>query len=74
MTKKEQSIEAEGIVTKALGGDKFLVKLKNSEHEIQAYISGKMRKFYIKIVPGDEVTVAISPYDLGKGRIIYRER
>ena len=71
---KEESIEAKGVVTKALGGDKFIVRLKDSEHDIQAYIAGKMRKFYIKIVPGDEVTVAISPYDLEKGRIIYRER
>jgi translation initiation factor IF-1 len=71
---KEQPLEVNGVITSALGGDKFLVKIDESEHVIQSYISGKMRKHYIRIVPGDRVTVELSPYDLEKGRIIYRER
>jgi len=70
---KEKAIETKGTVSAALGGDKFEVLLE-SGHTIQAYIAGKMRKHYIKIVPGDNVTVELSPYDLTKGRITYREK
>ncbi|MBQ5780484.1 MAG: translation initiation factor IF-1 [Spirochaetaceae bacterium] len=70
---KEEAIEVEGIVREALPNTIFRVALQNN-HEILAYLSGKMRKHYIRIVPGDKVKVALSPYDLNKGRIIYRER
>tara|TARA_Y100000034_G_scaffold48390_2_gene59761 strand:+ start:707 stop:979 length:273 start_codon:yes stop_codon:yes gene_type:complete len=70
----EGKIEIQGTVTAALGGDKFMVKLEGSNQEVMAYMAGKMRKFYIRIVPGDKVTVELSPYDLTKGRITYRER
>jgi translation initiation factor IF-1 len=52
----------------------FRVKLDNNNHEILAHISGKMRKFYIRILPGDKVSVELSPYDLTRGRIIYRSK
>ncbi len=71
---KEEPLEVHGVITAALGGDRFLVTLDESEHEVHAYIAGKMRKHYIRIVPGDRVTVELSPYDLTKGRITYRER
>lgn len=61
----------EGEVLDAMPNAMFKVRLENG-HEIIAHISGKMRKFYIRILPGDRVTVEISPYDLSKGRITYR--
>lgn len=64
-------LQLEGEVIEAKPNAMFLVKLENG-HEIIAHSSGKMRKFYIRILPGDKVTVEISPYDLNKGRIIYR--
>ncbi len=70
---KEEAIEIEGIVKEALPNTLFRVELKN-KHMILAHLSGKMRKHYIRIVPGDSVTVALSPYDLTRGRIIFRER
>ena len=70
---KEEAIEAEGLVKQALPNTMFRVELQNN-HVILAHLSGKMRKHYIRIVPGDTVRVALSPYDLTKGRIIYRER
>ncbi|MBP5793866.1 MAG: translation initiation factor IF-1 [Spirochaetaceae bacterium] len=70
---KEESIEFEGIVKEALPNTMFKVELQNG-HEILAYLSGKMRKHYIRIVPGDSIRVALSPYDLNRGRIIFRER
>ncbi|MGE4453896.1 MAG: translation initiation factor IF-1 [Sphaerochaeta sp.] len=70
---KEEAIEVEGVVREALPNTMFRVELQN-EHVILAHLSGKMRKHYIRIVPGDTVRVALSPYDLTKGRIIYRER
>ena len=70
---KEEAIEVEGIVREALPNTMFRVDLQNN-HVILAHLSGKMRKHYIRIVPGDSVRVALSPYDLTKGRIIYRER
>ena len=68
---KEDSIEVQGKVTAALANTQFKVKL-DSGHEIIAHIAGKIRKHFIRILPGDIVTVAISPYDLTKGRITFR--
>lgn len=70
---KEEAIEVEGIVKESLPNTMFRVELAN-EHIILAHLSGKMRKHYIRIVPGDKVKVALSPYDLNRGRIIYREK
>jgi len=70
---KEEAIEVEGIVRESLPNTMFRVELKNG-HIILAHLSGKMRKHYIKIVPGDTVKVALSPYDLTRGRIVFRER
>lgn len=68
---KQTAIEQEGLVEAALPGATFTVRLENG-HLVKAHISGKMRKFYIKILPGDKVKLAMSPYDLTKGRITYR--
>jgi len=68
-----ETIEVEGEVTELLPNTKFKVKLPNG-HSVVAHISGKMRMFYIKIIPGDKVLVEISKYDLGKGRITYRKK
>ncbi|MEJ2315068.1 MAG: translation initiation factor IF-1 [Nitrospirota bacterium] len=68
---KEESIEVQGTVVETLPNAKFRVKLDN-EQVIMAYISGKMRMHFIKILPGDKVLVELSPYDLTKGRITYR--
>lgn len=68
---KEDKIQLEGEVLDALPNAMFRVKLEN-DHELVAHISGKMRMHYIRILPGDRVTVEISPYDLSKGRITYR--
>lgn len=70
---KEEAIEVEGVVLDALSNAKFSVELENG-HKVLAYPSGKMRKFFIRILPGDRVTVALSPYDLGKGRITFRHK
>ncbi|MBX2868190.1 MAG: translation initiation factor IF-1 [Acidiferrobacterales bacterium] len=70
---KEEGIEMEGTVTETLPNTQFRVKLENG-HEIIAHISGKMRKHYIRILRGDTVTVQLTPYDLSKGRITFRER
>ena len=70
---KEEAIEVEGVVKEALPNTMFRVEMQN-KHVILAQLSGKMRKHYIKIVPGDSVKVALSPYDLNRGRIIFRER
>ena len=70
---KEEAIEIEGIVKEALPNTMFKVELKNG-HIILAHLSGKMRKFYIRIVPGDKVRIALSPYDLTRGTIIFREK
>ncbi len=71
MPKKKDVIEVEGVVTEALPNAMFRVKLQN-EHLILAHISGKMRLNFIRILPGDKVLVELSPYDLTRGRIIYR--
>jgi translation initiation factor IF-1 len=68
---KEESIEVQGKVTQALANTQFRVRLENG-HEIIAHIAGKIRKHFIRILPGDTVTVSISPYDLNKGRITFR--
>ena len=70
---KEEAIEVEGIVKEALPNTMFRVELQNG-HIIMAHLSGKMRKHYIRILPGDSVKVALSPYDLDRGRIIFRQR
>ena len=70
---KEDVLEMEGEVLENLPNATFKVKLENG-HEVLGYISGKMRMNYIRILPGDKVTVAISPYDLSKGRITFREK
>ena len=74
MAKEEdQAIEVTGTVTKVLPATMYKVRLENG-HEVLAHISGKMRKFFIKIATGDKVTLEISPYDLTKGRIIFRHK
>ena len=70
---KQQSIVQDGTITEALSNAMFRVELENG-HVITAHISGKMRMYYIKILPGDKVRLEMSPYDLTKGRIIYRYR
>jgi translation initiation factor IF-1 len=71
MPKKEEKIEVEGTVIEALPGTQFRVELDNG-HEVLAYLSGKMRRYYIRILLGDRVRVEVSPYDLTRGRITYR--
>jgi len=73
MGKKEEAIEVEGVVTEALANTRFRVQLDNG-HNIIAHVAGKMRKHFIRIVPGDKVRIELSPYDLTKGRITFRER
>ncbi len=68
---KQPSIEQDGSIIEALSNAMFRVELKN-KHVITAHISGKMRMHYIKILPGDKVKVEMSPYDLSKGRIVFR--
>ena len=70
---KEDNIELEGLVVETLPNTTFKVKLEN-DHIITAHISGKMRKNYIRILTGDKVKVEMSPYDLTKGRIIFRDK
>jgi translation initiation factor IF-1 len=70
---KEESIEIEGTIVEALPNTMFRVKLDN-DHIVTAHISGRMRKHYIRILTGDRVTVQLTPYDLSKGRIIFRNR
>jgi translation initiation factor IF-1 len=71
MTTKEEKIEVEGTIVEALPGTQFRVELDNG-HKVLAYLSGKMRKYYIRILLGDRVRVELSPYDLTRGRITYR--
>ena len=70
---KEDVIEVEGVVVEALPNTNFKVELENG-HQILAHISGKLRMNYIKILPGDKVKVELSPYELTKGRITWREK
>ncbi len=71
MSKKEDKIETEGTIVEALPNTQFRVELDNG-HQVLAYLSGKMRKYYIRILLGDRVRVELSPYDLTRGRIVYR--
>ncbi len=73
MAKDDNKIKMEGTVIEALPGTQFRVKLENG-HEVLAYLSGKMRKYYIRILLGDRVQVEMSPYDLTRGRITFRQR
>lgn len=68
---KEEALRVEAVVKQSLPNATFLVTLDNG-HEVLAHVSGRMRMHYIRILPGDHVTVEISPYDLKKGRIVYR--
>lgn len=70
---KEQAIEATGTVVEEVRGA-FRVKLDNADHVVLCRLAGKMRKFRIRVVPGDRVRVEMSPYDLSRGRITFRER
>jgi translation initiation factor IF-1 len=73
MAKDEDKIQVEGTVVEALPGTQFKVRLETN-HEVLAYLSGKMRKYYIRILLGDRVRVEMSPYDLTRGRIVYRHK
>ena len=70
---REEKVEAEGEVLEALGGGMFRVAL-DSGHELIAYTAGKMRRYRIRMAPWDRITVQISPYDLTRGRIVYRHK
>ena len=70
----DDTIEVEATVTQSLPNAMFKLKLDDADKEILGIISGKMRKFFIRILPGDRVKVQLSPYDLTKGRIVYRQR
>jgi translation initiation factor IF-1 len=70
---KEEKLELEGKVIESLPNTQFLVELENG-HRILAHVSGKIRMYYIRILPGDRVTVELSPYDLTRGRITYRHK
>jgi len=72
MSGTKEVIELTGTIVETLPGTQFRVKLENG-HEIIAHVAGKMRKHFIRIVPGDSVTVELTPYDLTKGRITYRK-
>ena len=73
---KEQAIQVEGVIKETLPNAMFRVEVEMGEntHEVLAHVSGKMRMHFIKILPGDVVTLEISPYDLNRGRIVYRQK
>lgn len=73
MAKEDDKLQLEGTIIEALPGTQFRVRLDNG-HEILAYLSGKMRKYYIRILLGDRVKVEVSPYDLTRGRIVFRQK
>jgi translation initiation factor IF-1 len=73
MPAKEEKLEFEGEVLEALSNGKYRIALENG-HEVLGYIAGKMRRFRIRILPGDQVKIELSPYDLTRGRIVYRHR
>jgi translation initiation factor IF-1 len=73
MAKEEDKIQVEGTIVEALPATQFRVRLDNG-HEVLAYLSGRMRKYYIRILLGDRVRVEVSPYDLARGRIVYRQK
>ncbi|HEY7796080.1 MAG TPA: translation initiation factor IF-1 [Gaiellaceae bacterium] len=70
---KEEKVELAGSISEACGGGMFRIVLDNG-HETLGYTSGKMRRYRIRMAPGDRVTIELSPYDLTRGRIVYRER
>jgi translation initiation factor IF-1 len=72
----ENAIQLEAVVVKALPNAMFLVEadVASGKHEVLAHVSGRMRKNFIRILPGDRVTVEVSPYDLKRGRIVYRQK
>ncbi len=72
MVKNKDTLEVKAVVLEALPNAMFRVELIDTKHQLLAHVSGKMRKNFIKILPGDKVLVEISPYDLTRGRIIYR--
>lgn len=72
MANNKEVIELEGVIVETLPGTQFRVELNNG-HQIIAHVAGRMRKHFIRIVPGDQVTVELTPYDLSKGRITYRK-
>ncbi|HMS31921.1 MAG TPA: translation initiation factor IF-1 [Candidatus Saccharibacteria bacterium] len=72
MPKVKDVIQLNGVVIESLPGTQFKLELENG-HSIQAHMAGKMRKNYIKLVPGDKVVVELTPYDLSKGRIVFRK-
>jgi translation initiation factor IF-1 len=74
MAVKEEKIEVNGEVVEALRSGNYRVQLENGGHEVLAYTAGRMRKYRIRIVTGDMVRVELSPYDLTRGRIVYRQR
>lgn len=73
---KQDAIQMEAVVLKALPNAMFLVQavIGDNKHEVLAHVSGRMRKNFIRILPGDRVTVELSPYDLKRGRIVYRQK
>ena len=73
MAKEEDKIQVEGTIVEALPATQFRVRLDNG-HSVLAYLSGRMRKYYIRILLGDRVRVEMSPYDLTRGRIVYRQK
>jgi translation initiation factor IF-1 len=73
MAQKEEALEVDGVVKQALANTRFRVVIDGG-HEVIAHVAGRMRKNFIRIVPGDKVKVELSPYDLTKGRITFRER
>ncbi len=73
MVKKDEAFEVDGTVTQALANTRFRIQLETGT-EVLAHPAGKIRKHFIRIVPGDKVRVELSPYDLTRGRIVYRER
>ncbi|MEN6436149.1 MAG: translation initiation factor IF-1 [Anaerolineaceae bacterium] len=73
MAKEDDKITVEGTIVEALPATQFKVRLDNG-HDVLAYLSGRMRKYYIRILLGDKVRVEMSPYDLTRGRIVYRQK
>ena len=73
MPKKDAVLEFEGVVIECLPGTLFVVELNDNKHRVHCMISGRMRRRYIRLVKGDRVLVEMTPYDLSKGRIIYRK-
>jgi len=74
MKKKEELIPMTGKVVESMGGSRFRVQLENSEHIVLCHLGGKLRKHFIKIIPGDKVDIEVTPYDLTRGRITFRHR